>query len=89
MATRRSQFSARSIREYWAGVRGELCGRHGLTVETAETGIANFRAALEKLGVGDIQYHAPIDEIADGIINGEYAVAPAAKKPARRLRKAV
>jgi len=58
------------IEAYWNEVSRILCVDYG--EETAKQGIANYRAALRKLKVGDIIYHSSPDDTAKGIITGEY-----------------
>ena len=57
---------------YWAAVRDSLQAHHKISLSAARRGIKAYRAELEKAHVGDVIYHAPIEETACGIATGGY-----------------
>ena len=60
---------------YWVEVRSYLQAHHNLSLAVARRGIKAYRAELEKANVGDVIYHAPIEETACGIVTGGYCCA--------------
>lgn len=68
----RTNLPDRVILGYWAAVRKFLQKNHNLEERRASKAIARYRAVLAKSRVGDIMYHAPISDTAEGIVTGGY-----------------
>ena len=86
----RSNLPDRVILGYWAAVRKFLQKNHNLEEKEASKAIARYRAVLSKSRVGDIMYHAPIADTANGIVIGGHLsvvesidIGKAVKKPKR------
>jgi transposase len=62
-----SDLPERVKRQYWAEVRRRLrrAGHGGLAIET---GIIRYKDALRRERVGDLFYHAPVDETVGVVI---------------------
>jgi hypothetical protein len=58
---------------YWAKVRQLLHTRHGLSQSAARRAIQAYQKMLQRAGVRDEIYHAPVAETAKGIAQGGYA----------------
>lgn len=68
----KSQFPRHLTAGYWAEVRRILVAKHKLTKTRAKFAVTAYRKCLRQDGVGDIVYHSPVEQTADGIITGEY-----------------
>ncbi len=60
------------VKGYWIAVRKLLRFEHGYKLHEAVKSVKAYQAALKRLKVGDMIYHANIEETAQGIVNGEY-----------------
>jgi len=73
MLTPQSQLPQRVTLAYWAKVRQLLLTRHGLSRAGAKRAIQAYQSMLDRVGVRDEIYHAPVAETAEGIAHGGYA----------------
>ena len=62
------------MRDYWNEVYRVLREDHKLGRLEAANSIKSYRRILYENRVGDIVYHVPPDETAQGIVTGEYTV---------------
>jgi hypothetical protein len=60
------------IEGYWMAVRKCLRSRHDLSLPIVSRTVRIYRTALEKSGIGEEIYHEPVEETAQGIIDGGY-----------------
>jgi hypothetical protein len=72
MPTPRSKLSKEVTQGYWAAVSRHIQERFQLSLTKAQQAISNYKKELAQAGVGDVIYHAPIQETVEGIINGGY-----------------
>ena len=57
---------------YWQEVENELVRTYRFTRESAKKGIRRIRRRFYRDGVGDIQYHSDVKQMAQGIKTGGY-----------------
>jgi len=68
----KSLLPTKITRGYWIEVCNRLQAEHMLKPNVACRAIRNYRGVLAADGVGDIMYHAPIEETVEGIFYGGY-----------------
>ena len=74
MPTSRSGMSRQSTQGYWAAVRRLLQTSHQFSLAKSQRAIAAYKKELARYDIGDEIYHAPIEETANGVVNGEYGL---------------
>lgn len=65
-----SQFPGYLIALYWHKVEELLVNEYGVPRDDARAGIKNYRLALYRVGVGDIQYHDDAKDAAKAVYQG-------------------
>ena len=68
----RSSLSKDVTQGYWVAVSKLLQKRFQLSLTKTQRAISSYKKELARTGVGDVIYHAPIQETVEGIINGGY-----------------
>ena len=56
---------------YWKAVLELLDKKHNLSPSATKTAVLGYREKLNKNGVGEVIYHAPAEETAQGIAEAE------------------
>ena len=59
-------------KSYWAEVHRLLVAEHNLTDQQARFTVRSYRIWIRREKVGDMIYHASVEETAKGIMTGEY-----------------
>ena len=72
MSVPRSNLPKSVTEGYWVAVGKSLRNRRQLSREESLQAISKYRAVLAEDQIGDIIYHDPIEETADGIVTGGY-----------------
>ena len=90
MPTTPSDLPESVTKSYWTEIRRLLQVDHKLKAVASARAVRAYVSAIARAGVGDIIYHAPVEDTARGIVAGGYAAAgeaPKARRPPTTAKK--
>ena len=90
MPTTPSDLPESVTKAYWGEVRRLLQVDHKIKATASARAVRAYVAAITLAGVGDMIYHAPVEDTARGIVAGGYVTegeAPKARQPPTTAKK--